>query len=143
MTDHRPTLFHDYETFSSLDIKKVGAYTYATHPSTQILMAAWALDDGTVHHWDATVEPTPPVELVAALTDPGVKKSAFNATFEYLIAKYVLGLEVDINDYFCTMAHAWSLSFSGGLSEVGKQVGLPQDKAKLAVGRRLRSINGK
>ena len=38
----------DFETRSELDIKKVGAYKYAKHPSTEILCMAYAIDDEPV-----------------------------------------------------------------------------------------------
>ncbi len=136
--DARPSLWHDFETYSDLDLKKVGAYKYAMHPSTEVLMAAWAIDDGVVHSWDSAAGDDMPLRgLMLMLLDPQIKKRAFNATFEYLIAKHVLDLNVDINDYFCTMVHAWSLSFSGGLADVGAQVGVPIGKKKLATGSKL------
>ena len=130
------TLFHDYETYSDLDIKKVGAYKYATHPSTEVLMASWALDNEKVQHWEVWCGDYPQ-DLYNYLLDPNIKKSAFNATFEYLITKHVLKLPVKIEEFYCTMVHAWSLSFSGGLADVGRQMGLPQDTQKLADGQKL------
>ena len=41
----------DYETSSSCDIKKVGAYRYANDPSTRILMFGICRDDGPVLMW--------------------------------------------------------------------------------------------
>jgi DNA polymerase len=44
-------LFPDLETFSELDIKRVSLDRYAKHPSTRILMCAFAFDDGPVELW--------------------------------------------------------------------------------------------
>ena len=38
----------DIETYSEVDIGKCGLYRYATDPSFEILLVAWATDDGTV-----------------------------------------------------------------------------------------------
>ena len=130
------TLHLDYETYSELDITKVGAFKYAMHGSTEVLMASWCFEDGYVQHWDATQAPMPD-ELADALCDPSVIKKAFNATFEYLITQHVLKIPVDISEWRCVMAHAWSLSFSGGLAQVMKQIGFPEDRQKLASGRKL------
>jgi DNA polymerase bacteriophage-type len=42
----------DLETHSELDIKKVSLDTYANHPSTRILMIAYAGDTGPVDLWE-------------------------------------------------------------------------------------------
>ncbi len=38
----------DFETRSEVDIRKSGAWVYATHPSTEVLCMAYAIDDGEV-----------------------------------------------------------------------------------------------
>ena len=42
----------DFETYSEVPIS-VGTYVYAMHPSTEVLMLGWAVDDGPVSVWDA------------------------------------------------------------------------------------------
>jgi len=44
-------LYLDLETYSDLDLKKVSLDRYASHPSTRILMCAYAFDDGEVDIW--------------------------------------------------------------------------------------------
>lgn len=44
-------LFHDLETFSKLDLRKVSLDRYAADPSTRILMCAYAADDGPMQFW--------------------------------------------------------------------------------------------
>jgi DNA polymerase len=41
----------DFEAFSEVSIKKVGTCRYAEHPSTEVLCAAYALDDGKPRVW--------------------------------------------------------------------------------------------
>lgn len=38
----------DYETKSELNLPDVGAYLYATHPSTRVLMISWSFDYGPI-----------------------------------------------------------------------------------------------
>ena len=40
--------FIDFETCSEAPLPQCGAYKYAAHPSTQVLLTAWAIDDGEV-----------------------------------------------------------------------------------------------
>ena len=44
-----PVLHLDLETYSEVDLKKVGVDVYARHPSTEVLMTAWAVDDGPIY----------------------------------------------------------------------------------------------
>jgi DNA polymerase len=52
----------DIETYSELDLGKVGSYKYFEHPSTELLCLCYAIDDGPVNIWipklsyDAIVE---------------------------------------------------------------------------------------
>ena len=132
MTD----LHLDFETFSEVDLRKVGAYRYLSDPSTEILMAAYHAE-GVMYFWDATLGTPPPENLLSYLQDPTVTIHAFNAAFERLVMHYLLGIELPPERFRCSMVHAWSLSFAGGLSEVGAALGLSPDKQKMAEGRRL------
>ena len=38
----------DFETFSEVDLLTAGVYKYAEDPSTEILMAAYAINDGPI-----------------------------------------------------------------------------------------------
>lgn len=42
----------DLETYSEVDLKKCGSHVYWAHPSTKVLCAAWAYNDGPIHTWD-------------------------------------------------------------------------------------------
>ena len=132
-----PKLDLDFETYSPLDITQVGAHKYALHPETEVLMAAWGVDHGPVNLWVPAEGQPLPAELEAVLCDPNVEVHAFNAQFERLILWHVLGYRIPIEQFRCTMTHAWTLSFSGGLASVGEQMGLGQDQRKLTTGKQL------
>jgi len=71
----------DFETFSSVDIKKAGLYKYTESPDFEPLCLAWAIDDEEPKLW-VCKNPIPP-GLKEYLEDPGVTLCAFNAAFEH------------------------------------------------------------
>lgn len=42
----------DLESYSEVDLKKCGSHVYWSHPSTTVLCAAFAVNDGPVQSWD-------------------------------------------------------------------------------------------
>lgn len=135
-----PQFFHDYETFCELDIKVVGAEAYCRHPSFEILMCSYAMEDDPVKLWVPAEGEPMPQEFYDAHMDPTVLLSGFNVGFEKAVTREGLGHiipTIPAGRYRCTMAKAYGLSFSGGLDDVGKQIGIPQDKQKLDIGKRL------
>ena len=130
--------FHDYETYCDLDIKVVGAEAYCRHPSFRILMCSYAMGDDPVKLWVPEEGEPMPDEFFQAHQDPDVLLSGFNVAFERACTRHGLQWwDIPASRYRCTMAKAYGLAFFGGLSHVGKQIGLPQDKQKLAIGGRL------
>lgn len=93
-------LLIDLETFSSVDIKKVGAYRYTEDPDFRILMAGWAavdrLEDLRGMTADRVQLATSEVEIseIPGLLDPSVIKVAHNAQFERLALSRFSGLPV-------------------------------------------------
>jgi len=126
----------DYETYSERDLPREGLDIYSQDPSTEVLMAAYRIDRGTQRFWDAT-EDDIPAELRDALLDPHVEKWAFNAQFERVITRRVLKIKTPTRGWRCTMVLGYMLSFVGGLDEMGAQIKIPADKAKIADGKRL------
>lgn len=128
------TLRIDIETYSSVDLKKCGVHKYANSDDFEILLLGYAFDDQAVQVVDlASGEEIPP-RLKAALADPAVIKTAYNAAFETTcLARYS---KIDISQWRCTSVHALYLGMPGSLAEVGKVVGLAEDQKKLA-GRHL------
>jgi DNA polymerase len=119
----------DYETFSEIDLKKVGSSRYAKHHSTKVLMASYAFNDGPVEQWvPAEGEPIPKV-LRAALIDPDVQKWAWNAPFEMQITEALVA-EVQIRQWRDTMVMAMSCSLPGKLEKCGPVIGLDDEHLK-------------
>lgn len=59
----------DLETFSELDLKKVGVDVYANHESTEILLVPYSINGKPAKLWDVTKDPIPE-ELLAAIKNP-------------------------------------------------------------------------
>lgn len=131
------TLSLDYETRSEVDLKKSGLDLYVNDRSTKAMLASYSINGGRTQLWDYNDSSSLPSELKDALTDPHVIKWAFNAQFERLITERVLKLNTGHDSWRCTMVYAYLLSFSGTLGEIGAQVGLAEELAKVADGKRL------
>ncbi len=78
-----------------------------------------------------------PSDLKEAFRDPSVRIFSFNAQFERWITEHVLEIEIDLSRWRCAQVLAYMLSFTGRLDDVGKQIGLPIEKQKLAEGKKL------
>ncbi len=137
MSQFEHVLWLDYETYSEADLKAVAGYNYAAHPTTEIMMAQWALGAEDTKIWDHSDSTPFPEELLRHLRDKDTLVIAFNSAFERLITRYILGIEIETYRILDLMPHMYRFSFSGGLAAVGAQVGLSEDQAKLKRGSRL------
>jgi DNA polymerase bacteriophage-type len=129
----------DVETRSSLNLTEVGAPRYAAHPSTQVLVVAFAIDDADPEVWFPTADLTPPPQLVAAFADQAVPPVAHNAGFEIEVCRHQLthfGLpEIPLERWYCTMTGALALALPPSLEKLAIALGLKFQKDK--VGARL------
>ncbi len=128
----------DFESWSELDLTKVGASRYARHHSTEVLMLAYAVNDEPVEQWvPAHGEPMPRILKRELLPDPDILKFCWNASFERQIFTHTLGLEIPFEQWRDPMVLAHSLSLPGSLDKAGQVVGLGDDQKKLARGKAL------
>ena len=136
------TLSVDIETYSSVSIKDCGAYKYAESPDFEILLFGYSVDFAEPEVIDIAQGEDIPLEIVMALFDPNVIKTAYNAQFEWICLSNYFGLDRErslqwIRQWRDTMIHAYYLGYAGSLEMVGKAVGLPEDKQKLSIGKAL------
>lgn len=125
----------DIETFSSVDLKKSGLYKYVQSPDFQILLFAYAYDDGPVKIVDLAQGERLPVDIVFALSNAEVIKHAYNAPFEwYCINKFWYA---PLDQWRDTMLHGLYCGYTAGLAATGEALGLPQDKRKMGIGNAL------
>ena len=127
----------DYETASKLDVTKVGASKYSLHPSTRVLMVAYAFDDGPIKQWVPAEGQPIPFDLEYGLRDDFTTKFAWNASFEVAITHNVLGIMTDVKAWKDVMVMAYYASLPGKLAHAGPVLRLPESMLKQTGGTQL------
>lgn len=134
-------LFLDTETYSGVDLKKAGAYAYAEHPSTEIMICTYAIDEGRVQTWDATESPTMPRELRKALRQVTRKKAkivmANGLLFDRLVIREKWGIDLPVSQIEDTMIMAFRHALPGGLDMQCQVLGVDAEHAKDKAGKAL------
>lgn len=134
-------LFLDTETFSGVDLKKVGAYAYAEHPTTEIMICTYAIDEGRVQTWDCTESPTMPRELRKALRQVSRKKAkivmANGLLFDRLVIREKWGIDLPVCQIEDTMIMAFRHALPGSLDMQCQVLGVDAEHAKDKAGKAL------
>lgn len=124
----------DLETYSSVDLAKSGVYRYSESPDFEILLFGCSVDGGDVRVYDLASGEKLPEEIIRALTDDSVIKTAFNASFERIcLSRYLYpGKEEFLSpkSWRCSMVWAATLGLPFSLDAVGKVLGLTKQKMK-------------
>ncbi len=129
------TLSIDIETFSSVDIGKAGLYKYVQSSDFEILLFAYSFDDEPVKVIDLAQGEQLPQELITALCDKSIIKTAYNAAFEwYCLNKF---WSSPIDQWGCTMVKGLYCGYPAGLKAIGDAIGLSEDRKKLMTGKAL------
>ena len=136
----------DIETKSDKDISKCGIYAYTDTPYFDILLFAYSIDGQPVQVMDTANGEEIPENVLAALADENVVKRAFNCNFErvclskylrenypqyfqsYSIDEDTVGDFLNPESWHCSMIHARTLGLLLSLAEVGKVLGIEQQK---------------
>jgi len=128
------TVLHgDFETRSTLSLPVHGLRRYVTHPTTEPLLLAWAIDEGPIHLWQKHIDGQFCSELRDALTDPHVIKSAWNTAFERNVLQYIFRTIVPVEQWEDPMIQARFMSMPGYLEDVTKILGMTGE-AKMSWG---------
>ena len=129
----------DIETFSDVDLAKCGVYRYCESLAFDILLFGYAVDGAEVQVVDLACGEIIPEEIISALSDPNVKKWAFNSAFERICLSRFLGLPagtyLDPDSWHCTMIWSAYMGLPLSLQGVGAVLGL--EKQKLSEGKDL------
>jgi DNA polymerase len=127
----------DFETSSEAEIRDVGLYNYANHPSTRVLMLSYAIvetlfDKPIVKRWEpkGASRLGMPNDLHFALQNPTIEILAFNSVFERYVFQYVLGIQIPASRFQDPQASARYLSLPASLEDVGMVLGLPHELRK-------------
>ena len=126
----------DIETYSSEDISKTGLYKYAQSTDFEILLFAYSLNGSPVEVIDLAQGEVVPEEVVGMLNDGETELRAYNAAFEWYCLNQA-GYRTNLEQWRCTMIHAYYAGYPGGLGKVGKAMGFENDKKKSATGKAL------
>lgn len=136
----------DIETRSDKDISKCGVYAYTDTPYFDILLFAYSIDEQPVQVVDMANGEEIPENVLVALVDENVIKRAFNVNFErvclskylrknypqyfqsYSIDEDTVGDFLNPESWHCSMIHARTLGLLLSLAEVGKVLGIEQQK---------------
>lgn len=136
----------DIETRSDKDISKCGVYAYTDTPYFDILLFAYSIDGQPVQVVDTANGEEIPENVLAVLADENVVKRAFNCNFErvclskylrenypqyfqsYSIDEDTVGDFLNPESWHCSMIHARTLGLPSSLAEVGKVLGIEQQK---------------
>lgn len=129
----------DVETYSSVNLQKSGVYRYCESDDFEILLFGYSVDGGEVQVVDLAGGEKIPIEIINALTDDSVIKSAFNAQFERVCLSKWLGMPAGTylspKSWHCTMVWSAALGLPLSLEGVGAVLGL--EKQKLSEGKNL------
>lgn len=118
----------DIETYSSNNLSDCGVYKYVEAPDFEILLFGYSVDGGEVKCVDLASGEKLPDDIMSALTDPNVTKTAFNATFERTCLGHWLGKRLDPGQWKCTMVRAARLGLPLSLAQCGEVLKLEDRK---------------
>jgi DNA polymerase len=131
-------LWADTETFSPVPITH-GTHAYAAR--AEIMLFAWAIDDGPVSVWDCVPEPMPD-RLRDALCDDQVLIYAHNSHFDRTVMRHAGSVieraaAKNLARWRDTMVKALCHGLPGALEALCDILEVPHDQAKDKAGRQL------
>lgn len=129
----------DIETFSDVDLIRCGVYKYADSPNFEMLLFAYAVDDGDVHIIDIAGGEELPEEIIQVIKSDTVVKTAYNAQFERVcLSRYLKlpeGEYLNPQSWYCTAVQTAELALPLSLADVGSVLGL--ERQKMTEGKEL------
>lgn len=141
-----PEIHLDFETRSTLDLKKVGVHAYAEFSETDAICVAWGttIDNVQSQQICGVERYRPPRAIVDGAADPSVIWYAHNAAFERQVWKRIMTPRYGwpqcppVHRWRCTMAQAYAMALPGRLELAAAALGLPQQKDN--IGYRLMKL---
>lgn len=127
--DFSKLLYIDFEAQSELDIREVGAFTYAEHKSTVPLCAAWAIGDGDIQLW-VEGEPVPPEWATWNIME-GHWYVAHNHDTEQQLLLHKFGIKTE--DWIDTASLASCAGLPRALWDVSRALHLDEEKHRQYV----------
>ena len=120
----------DFETRSTVDLRKTGADVYAAHGTTEPLCLGYAIDEDRPELWK--LGDAPPVELMLVIED-GATVIAHNAPFELAIWNSICTprygwVPLPVEQTQCTMAQCYAMGLPGALEKAAAALGMHHQK---------------
>lgn len=124
----------DIEAYSSIDIRKAGAYRYCRSIDFEVLLVAFAFNDEPTKIIDLAAGEKLPNRFTEALLDNKVKKVAHNAVFERQCFEQI-GYKTPVEAWECTAIKSAYCGLPLALGKVSEALNLTS--TKLATGKAL------
>lgn len=121
----------DIETYSSTNLTNLnhtGVYRYADSDDFELLLFGYAVDFGPVKVVDLTQGEKIPSQIIQALDNPNIIKSAFNAQFERVCLSRFVGHHLKPTGWHCSRVWSATLGLPLSLRDIGSVLGLPRQK---------------
>lgn len=120
----------DLETYSDVDLTTSGVYAYTASPHFEILLFAYAFDEDDVKVIDLACGEKLTDEIISALTDDRIIKTAFNAQFERTCLSKYLNKKLAPVSWQCTAVQSANLALPLSLEGVSIVLGLEEKKMR-------------
>ena len=119
----------DIESYSDVDLKKAGLYKYAASPNFEIILFAFAIDDGEVTVLEPAFNEADRRRMNEVLSIKGATFHAFNAMFERTAFNaYAPNFAPKIEAWHCTMIQCAMLGLPVSLKHAGAALGIEKEK---------------
>src|SRR5262245_7873266 len=120
----------DFETRSTCQLKKAGAYRYSNDPTTQIICASYCIGDGPIRRWLPLEGQPIPAALFTHIFER--RRVVTHGPFERIIWNNLARLRYD-GGIFMTreqtsdlMVRAFAVNMPGKLEQLAKVLGIPE-----------------
>lgn len=124
----------DLETYCEVPIAN-GTHVYAA--GAEVMLFAWALDDGPISVWDVTASKAVPADMVAAM-EAADEIWFHNSHFDRTVLSHDMPqLCPPVERWRDTMVQAFCHGLPGGLAVLCEVLKVPTDKAKDKAGKQL------
>lgn len=121
----------DFETRSTVDLRKTGVYPYALSPTTDVWCLAYAIDGAEPQVW----RPGQPVPDAFKSASRELELHAWNAQFERIIWSLLLVKRygfprLELEQFHCTAATAAAMALPRALDQAARVLGIDAQKDK-------------
>lgn len=131
----KPVLHIDFETRSAVDLREVGLYNYARHPTTDVWCMASAMGEADTFLWNPDGVYISGDQHFEAMRHVGLggKVYAHNAPFELAIWNNIMAPrygwpELKPEQTYCTMAMCYAMGLPGSLEHAALAMGIELNK---------------